>query len=497
MAQSDWAPAGSPLLAGALSGLRVRSVVDVDTPIALADRVRLRFHAGTVVIEGEPRSSDVAHLPGMQWDPRVGMFRAPAYLWPRIRDALVRGGGRSPDGVRSTGRILDGWSAVELRPYQDAALLAWELAGRHGFVVLPTGSGKTRVAVAAMARTGLSTLCLVPTRVLLAQWHSAIAASWSGAVGQLGDGVRKIEHITVATFESACRNMATLGNRFDLLIIDEAHHLGSALREESLQMSVAAARLGLSATPVRGEQATERVVELIGPIVYELAIADLAGRFLAPFELVTLRVDLTADERVAYEARMAEFRIARDEFDRLVPGAPWQAFARHATRTPQGRRALLAFKEARCLIACSSGKRAAVGELLVRHRNARVLVFTADNDAAYAIAREHLIMPVTCDIGRAERDDALARFRRGELRALVSARVLNEGLDVPDADVAVIVAGTMGEREHVQRVGRVLRPANGKRALVYELVTPRTSEPAKAHRKRAALASRAAANPHP
>jgi len=101
-------------------------------------------------------------------------------------------------------------------------------------------------------------------------------------------------------------------------------------------------------------------------------------------------------------------------------------------------------------------------------------------------------MPITCDIGRKERDEALERFRRGTLRALVSARVLNEGLDVPDADVAIVVGGSLGEREHVQRVGRLLRPAPGKRALVYELVTRGTSEVRQARRRRAGLGSRVA-----
>jgi superfamily II DNA or RNA helicase len=97
-------------------------------------------------------------------------------------------------------------------------------------------------------------------------------------------------------------------------------------------------------------------------------------------------------------------------------------------------------------------------------------VFTADNAAAYAIAREHLIMPITCEIGRQERERALQGFREGKLRALVSARVLNEGIDVPEAEVAIIVGSTQGEREHVQRIGRLLRPSPGKRATVYELV---------------------------
>jgi superfamily II DNA or RNA helicase len=102
-------------------------------------------------------------------------------------------------------------------------------------------------------------------------------------------------------------------------------------------------------------------------------------------------------------------------------------------------------------------------------------------------------MPLTCDIGRRERDAALERFRLGDLRALVSARVLNEGLDVPDADVAVIVGGALGEREHVQRVGRLLRPGEGKRATVYELVTRHTIEVGQARRRRQGLAARRSA----
>ena len=144
----------------------------------------------------------------------------------------------------------------------------------------------------------------------------------------------------------------------------------------------------------------------------------------------------------------------------------------------------------RGLLAFTQAKRRALRSLLERHRSSRTLIFTADNTTAYAIAREHLVMPLTCDIGRQERAHALDRFRRGTLRTLVSARVLNEGLDVPDADVAIVVGGALGEREHVQRAGRLLRPAEGKRALVYELVTRDTVEVGQARRRRRGLFAR-------
>lgn len=187
---------------------------------------------------------------------------------------------------------------------------------------------------------------------------------------------------------------------------------------------------------------------------------------------------------------MTAFRVVHAEFRRLAPMASWQDFVRFAGRTPNGRHALSAWRQARKLLALTDAKRDALRSLLRHHRDNRVLVFTADNEAAYEIAREHLIMPITCDIGRKERDEVLARFCSGELHALVSARVLNEGLDVPDADVAIVVGSSLGEREHVQRVGRLLRPGDGKHALVYELVSRQTSEVRQARRRRAALGPR-------
>jgi superfamily II DNA or RNA helicase len=119
-------------------------------------------------------------------------------------------------------------------------------------------------------------------------------------------------------------------------------------------------------------------------------------------------------------------------------------------------------------------KRIALSALRCRHRDTCVLVFTSDNHTAYTIAREFLIMPITCDIDRKEREVALKAFRAGELRALVSAQVLNEGLDVPDADVAIIVGGNRGRREHLQRVGRhaALRLYRGPRGA--GVATPRS-----------------------
>lgn len=454
--------------------------------------MRLLFDHGTLVLAEAP-DLDLGFVPGLLWDPRVALFRAPAHRYAEVVDALRSRGWRFVDEVcESAATPADAWKCPELRPYQQGALLSWEVAARRGILVMPTGSGKTRVALAAMAAARCRTLCLVPTRALLQQWVSELCAVYGGTIGCLGDGSHSIEPITVATFEGAYRHMPTMGRRFDLLIVDEVHHFGVGVRDEALEMCVAERRLGLTATPP-SESALERLGDLIGPIVYRVGVGDLTGTWLADFDLVLVRLGLDAEERLQYETDRARFAEVNRRFRSLHPGGSWQEFVSAASQSPEGRQALQAWRRNRRLLAFTRAKGEAVATLLERHRGSRVLVFTADNAAAYAIARRHLVMPMTCDISRKERERALDAFRRGELCTLVSARVLNEGIDVPDADVAIIVGGTLGEREHVQRIGRLLRPVQGKRATVYELVTMATSEVRRAFERRRGLAAAGAA----
>jgi superfamily II DNA or RNA helicase len=450
--------------------------------------MRLIFDHGTLVLAEAPERN-LDFVPGLRWDPRVALFRAPAYRYAEVRDALLARGVAFRDQVRGEPEARsDAWRSVALRPYQEAALLSWQVAGSRGIVVMPTGSGKTRVALAALASAGARALCLVPTRALLQQWSAELSAVYQGAVGCLGDGQFTLAAVTVATFESAYRHMPRIGAQFELLIVDEVHHFGTGIRDEALEMCVAERRLGLTATPP-AEPALSHLARSLGPVTYELRVGDLAGRWLADFDVVAVHVGLSREERAAYDADHRLFSDVNRLFRQLHPHGTWQDFVGTASQTPEGRAALAAWRRARRLVSFTRAKAEAVRVLLARHPRSRVLVFTADNAAAYAIAREHLIMPITCDISRAERQRALEAFRAGELRALVSARVLNEGIDVPEADVAIIVGATQGEREHVQRVGRLLRPSAGKRALVYELVTLATSEVRRAAERRRGLAA--------
>jgi superfamily II DNA or RNA helicase len=225
-------------------------------------------------------------------------------------------------------------------------------------------------------------------------------------------------------------------------------------------------------------------------VVYGLSVNDLAGSALAPYDIETVPIALEADERARYRELRGRFAASYRAFQRDMPDAAWNEFVRESSKTVQGRSALWAWREYRSLIAYPAGKRTAVREILARHPSSRALVFTADNATAYAIARELLVMPLTHEIRRAERTQVLAGFHSGTRPVLVSSQVLDEGFDVPDADLAIVVGGTSSARRYAQRIGRVLRPRDGKRARVYELVVADTTEVSYAARRRTGIEPR-------
>ena len=447
--------------------------------------MQLIFDRGTLLLRGD--LADAESLPGVVWDPRVGTWRARGFHYKELSSELARRLADFHDEVRPKLTGPPPIACPELRPYQAAAIASWELCERRGIIVLPAGSGKTRAAIAAIARCRFRALILVPTRVLLAQWARVLGEAAQELIGEYGDGSRSEGPITVATFASALLHMETLGNRFDLLVVDEVHHFGSGVGDEALEMCTAAARLGLSATPPTDEARRARLDALIGPEVYRASIEELAGTYLASFQLVTISVGLTPSERQAYDAEVSVFRPVCRAFFEAAPGASWHDFVRAASKSDAGRRALAAWRRSHAIVRYSREKRSIVNDLILKHVDSRILVFAADNDTAYAVAKAHLVQPITCDIGPRERAQALQRFGSGELRILVSARVLNEGIDVPAADIAIVIGGSQGSREYIQRVGRVLRPSDGKQAIVYDLAARNTFEVRRSDQHRRAL----------
>ncbi|SIS15877.1 DEAD/DEAH box helicase family protein [Natronorubrum thiooxidans] len=453
--------------------------------------MRLTFDDGTLLLEDAPDS-----VPYAEWDDRVDEYRAQAYRYhdlrqwatPSSRDqqtlaqATMAGDSVEDDARAYSDLTLSPAVAIEPRGYQQAALKAWIEHDRRGSVVLPTGSGKTFLAIQAIADAGVSTLVVVPTIDLLNQWHATLTNAFGDQppddVGVLGGGSHTITDVTVTTYDSAYRYINEYGDQFGLLVVDEVHHLPAPTYRQIPEMTIAPYRLGLTATYERADNQHEALDELLGPVVYEEDVDELTGEYLSDYETIHLEVELTADERERYDE---EYQLYRDyvdahDFD-IWKERGYQEFLKRSSYDSQGRRALIAKQRAEEIARTAEKKLDTLDNLLKRHYDDRTIIFTANNDFAYGISQEFVIPCITHQTATEERTDLLDRFRTGEYSMLVTSQVLDEGIDVPAANVGIILSGSASKRQYAQRLGRILRPTEDRKpARLYEIIATNTKE---------------------
>jgi superfamily II DNA or RNA helicase len=461
--------------------------------------VTLTFEDGTVRVEAE---SDL-DIPRTEADARSKTRRAPAFRYAALRDHLDR------EGIAAEDRVLDApdlpgvTSTYELREYQREALEAWKKAGkrgvpasganggsqrlrRWGVLELPTGSGKTVIGLKAIEDLQTATIVVVPTIDLLEQWRRELETEFGVPVGQLGGGEQTVEPLTVSTYDSAYLRADELGDRFGLAVFDEVHHLGGEGYRDIARLLAAPARMGLTATFERPDGAHEVVAELVGEKVYAIDPDELAGEHLAPYDIKRLEVELTPEERERYEDANEVFTnyLAKSDI-RMQSGSDYQELVKRSGSDPEAREALLAKQRAREVMMNSKEKVEALEGILADHRDDRIIVFTAHNDLVYRLSERFLLPAVTHQTPSPERREILGRFREGDYSKIVTSNVLDEGVDVPDATVAVLLSGSGSEREFTQRLGRILRPkSDGSPALLYEVVSAETAEERVAERRR-------------
>ncbi|WP_148594806.1 DEAD/DEAH box helicase family protein [Aquisphaera giovannonii] len=454
------------------------------TPGAL----RLVFDDGTLVVEGLAEGQELElGLAGVKYDPRIRAHRAQAIFYRSLVEQLRRDGIPYIDHARA----YDGptpWKiqvAKEAFPHQVEGLQAWWKAGGRGVVVLPTGTGKTHLANMAIEKAGRPTLVVTPTIDLMNQWYDELTLSFGTEIGLLGGGYNDIRPLTVTTYDSAYQNIGRIGNRFGLVVFDECHHLPGPTYGLSATDSIAPYRLGLTATPERADNAHQQLDVLIGPITYRREITQLRGQFLAEYRVMTLYVSLSEPERVRYEEARELYRgfLQQTGIDMRRPDG-WSRFLFTAFRSPEGREAFHAYREQRTLALAAPAKLKLLERLLERHGGDRVIIFTHDNATVYTIARQFLVPVITHQTKTKERREVLLRFNKGTYPIVATSKVLNEGVNVPEANVAIILSGSGSVREHVQRLGRILRKSGDKEAVLYEVITRGTVEEFTSNRRR-------------
>ena len=380
---------------------------------------------------------------------------------------------------------LDGLAALELRDWQAEALAVWSATSR-GVVEAVTGTGKTRLALAAVrlvVERGGVVLVLVPTLGLLDQWVRELAVVVPrAAIGRLGGGSSddlERHRVLVATPQSAADlpiepPFGTVG----LLVADEAHRLGAPTWAGALKEAFPL-RLALTATFEREDDGLVEVLEpYFGGVVHRYGYAEAArDGTIAPFDVTLVGVPLTPAEQQRHDeldgrvrrltASLAASGALPREPRALIAAlaaivADAQRSGRDGAQSRVAREYLSVVRERRSVAAGASRKVdvvAALGPALSTHRT---LVFTDTVDQAEAVARRLRAAGAPAATMHGELDtrarrSRLARFGRGELVVLAAPRVLDEGVDLPDADVAVALSAFRTRRHLVQRLGRVLR----------------------------------------
>ena len=439
--------------------------------------ISLCFDAGTLIVDHVTPTHEERLGKLIRFDERIGTWRARACDYKRIMLLLHKNFEYQDDARDYANLDVQLPDNFQPRPHQSQALQAWKSASCRGLVVLPTGTGKSYLAQMAIQFCKRPTLIMVPTIDLMHQWHRGLEENFSCSVGLLGGGNRDIQPLTVSTYDSALLMMEFIGNQFGLLIFDECHHLPGDRMKQTALMSLAPFRMGLSATPERDTPDLSLYNELTGPLCFRMEIDELKGGILSPYRTELLELDLEEDEEFAYhENRQIYLDFLKMSGISFQNGDGWARFIMACARSTEGKAAFKAFHEQKRIARCGRSKFRAIWDITRQHAGERIIIFTADNATAYEIGRRFFMPVLTHHTKPGERKLMLERFRSGQHPCLVTSKVLNEGVDVPEASVGVIVSGSGSTREHVQRLGRILRKSKDKQAVLYELISRNTSE---------------------
>lgn len=365
-----------------------------------------------------------------------------------------------------------------LRPWQISALDAWESSDRRAIIAAATGTGKTRLALAAMGEVSPDwrSVVVVPTKSLQNQWISEITSQLRirpddvGTMGGSSPNIRVDHRVVVAVLNSARTRLPGLVDHWrsegseTFLVVDECHWVGARSTATELFSCEYGATLGLSATPERGDDGMDDfLIPNLGDVAYRYPLRTaLDDGLLSPLLAANVYIDLSEIEQHEYQDLEQQLlaATARGDDSQIARIVDKQ---RSVLRQAGGRTVAL---EALAAGGAFSGRRA-----ILFHETIDQAERSAD--ALSRVGVKHAVEH--SKLSSDARAAALRRFETGSVDALVTVRALDEGIDVPAANLAVIVSGTMNPRQRIQRVGRVVRPSGGH-ALVITLLAQGTAE---------------------
>lgn len=462
-------------------------MIDFEANISTSLNQNLKYDRGSLTLAGWTANGIERVFGGdlFRWDSRTETWRCHAIHYQRVVSALTSRAVGTIDEARDFRHVA--WGAVPevtLREEQAAAVENWSKS-RRGIIVMPTGTGKTEVALELMRKFPCSTLVVSPVRDLMYQWHRRILRGLGYDAGILGDSQHNIRPVTVTTYDSACIHMANLGNRFEFLIFDECHHLAGGMLRESALLSIAPQRLGLTATLERTDGRHIELEHLIGPVEFRLGIESVKGKTLADYDVIRIPVFLSDDEQQRYSHLSFQVRQYMIEQQTSDPKFDWKKLCANVGRDVQARRILKAYRAKQAIEDRAVEKLRVIEDLFRLHIGSPTVIFAGSNAMARDISLRFLIPCLLNHCGKKERLDILDGLQDGSYPAVVANQVLDEGVDFPAVKIAIVVGGSSSSKQAQQRLGRILRKSGDSRAVLYEVVCKDTHEEEVSRRRRA------------
>ena len=358
----------------------------------------------------------------------------------------------------------------KLREWQKRAIKKWIKNECIGTIEAATGTGKTIVGLhVATKKADGKVLIVVPTIALQRQWYEELTNEVEEKyVGLIGGGEKyNGEHFSIAVVNSVrSKHFETeLGVIFDLVILDEIHRYFSRRNMQFIMRNSFNKILGLSATPDRSDSEENTLLHEVAPVVYRYkrkkAIDD---GVLSTYSVIFKSVKLSFNELVDYGI-----------YDTYIHENIRQSYGKDFMQFPYKlRRAMM---QRRNIIQNARNKIIETLSIIGHHPKHKIIVFTESIDVADKInANEKRSVIYHSKTSTEDRNEAIERFKSGASDVLVTVRALDEGLNVPNCDMAIFSAGNKTKRQTIQRIGRILRKIRGKHAKMVFLYCEDTIE---------------------
>ena len=353
---------------------------------------------------------------------------------------------------------------VVLRPFQVEAYENWVNSNYRGTIIAPTGTGKTVIAGYAMKKLNVPTLIICPTERILKMWIERLREKFGLSASAFYGGSKKIGRITVTIYNTVSMIHPELLNNYSFIVLDEVHHAGSEVFSNIIhRLSDGHKVMALTATLKREDERHMIIMSKL-PVVYCLDLATaIEHRLVAPVEVIPIGVDMNDRERREYSE--IEKKISNVKNALKAPSEDDEE------RKRLERQLKIYINQRRILLSRLEAKKQAVYDVALRHPSERILVFSESIDSIEGLKKYLLEKGVRAETYHSNKPENIRDliFKRwgAEFNVLLSCRALDEGVDVPECGIAVMIASGMSVRQLVQRKGRIMRPREGKIAKLY------------------------------